>query len=801
MMKMSDKLYQCKLLIYSGVLVAFMLSGCTSRNAGNSDQAAISGSDMIATAPDGGIGIHNGDIGLKLWGPNNRLTFSIGKTDVWDRRWMEKARAVTLDDLKKWAKMDNPSEMWGEGKHYKAYAAYDFPCPKPVGQLIIGLPGEAGKWVVKARQDSIPGVLTLKAINGDQLLNLRVYVHSSRNIIVFEGDVPIPIKGVWIRLYRHFDTSKLGNAHLGEYSKTVCETYDYTKDQGNGPIELPTSGHDKGIGWITQVFPGEPTFPEGFRYTLAAISSLGHGKIKIIKGKEGLGTSAYSRKGPWSTSNYVVPDYQPINEAKGTSVTFTFPRVEGQFRILATVVSSTDTAATLSMASSRLQEALSESPSARFTNHIEGTRNPGYPFLTRKWNGYYGFVPSASWFYSLTSSFFPGPSWCDFYCAQDETPWHGDFHFDEQQYSRYYFVSNQQEKLEPYYQLVEKLLPLAQKYAREAYNMPGCMFAVTHFPIRTDRVINCTVIWEQIMEITALTLKPFWEHYLYTGDKEFLRNRSYKLLREGALFYAAYLTLEKDGFYHVCPTVSPEHWGLTKNFERNKDSQSALTLIKYHLKAAAQAAEILGVDKKDREIWRRIAFKMAPYPTYETPEGPIFVDVLGAPPIQYNIGVPITAICWGDDITLESSPEVLAIARRTLKNIKCGESYLNLSRCLLGDYPENSPIGPENLLQSRGGWIRVFPAVPENYTGSFKNYLAIGAFQVSATSNNGFVKDLSIYSRAGNTCQLVNPWPDKAMIVRESARIKKSVRFTGSHIEFRTDPNTTYQIVPASDKI
>jgi hypothetical protein len=198
-------------------------------------------------------------------------------------------------------------------------------------------------------------------------------------------------------------------------------------------------------------------------------------------------------------------------------------------------------------------------------------------------------------------------------------------------------------------------------------------------------------------------------------------------------------------------------------------------------------------------MWKLIASKMAPYPTYETPEGPIFVDVLGAPPIQYNIGVPLTAICWGDDITLESSPEVLAIARRTLKNIKCGESYLNLSRCLLGDYPENSPIGPENLLQSRGGWIRIFPAVPENYTGSFKNYLAIGAFQVSATSKDGFVKNLSIYSCAGNICQLVNPWPDRALFVRESTDIKKSIRITGNHIEFRTAPNKTYQIEPVSE--
>ena len=86
-MKISDKLFENKLLFYAWILVAFMLSGCTSRSGGNTGQASITGSNSIASAPDGGIGIHNGDIGMKVWGPNpNRITFSIGKSDVWDRR-------------------------------------------------------------------------------------------------------------------------------------------------------------------------------------------------------------------------------------------------------------------------------------------------------------------------------------------------------------------------------------------------------------------------------------------------------------------------------------------------------------------------------------------------------------------------------------------------------------------------------------------------------------------------------------------------------------------------------------------
>ncbi len=760
---------------------------------------------VFARAPEIGTGIHNGDIGVKLWGPNNRITLSIGKSDVWDRRRFQQEPLLTLAEIKERAMSDNAS-MILDDRHYKSYAAYDFPCPKPVGQLIIGLPGVAEKWKVEVREDSIPGVMIVKAVRGKQQLDLRIYIHARRNLMVIEANAHQTINDLWIRLYRHYDTSKLGKAHLGNTSKKICEIYDYSKDEGNGPLDPPLAEYQDGLGWISQHFPGEPTFPDGFHYTFAALTTLKGVKMNRIQGQIELGTPAYSPNGLWSHENYIVPDYQPINEARGVAVTFSIPRVKGPFQILSTVVTSTDTSATLSKAKSRLTEAVAELPSTRFNMHVTGTKDASYPYITRKPGGFYGAVPEATWAYSSTSSVSPGP-WTDFYCAQDETPWHGDFHFDEQQYSRHYFILNEEEKLEPYFQLIEKMLPLAQKNAADVYDCPGCAYPLVHFPIRTDKVFNAHAVWEQIMEITALNMKPFWEHYLYTGDKEFLQGRTYQLLKEGARFYTAYVSLEEDGYYHVFPTVSPEHWGLTKNFERNKDSQSALTLIKYHLRAASQAAKILDEDKEEREKWKHISEHMAPYPTYDTTGGPIFVDVLGAPPITYNISVPLTAIYWGDDITLESAPEVLSTAWRTIHHIEA-RNYIPLAICLLGEFSEGSEVGPENLLQSRGGWdmteklggwIRVFPAVPDKYSGNFRNYRAIGAFEVSAEANEGNVTALSIYSHVGNLCQLINPWPGLEILVKEEGKSENVVRLKGSHVRFNTEPGTRYEIEPATD--
>ncbi len=106
--------------------------------------AAILGARMVlpaeaalAATPYQGMKINNGDIGVMLWGPHNCPTFNVAKADVWDRRFYgHKEPVITLAQIKEWSKTgDFPN------RGYETYGAYDFPCPKPVGQLIIGLPG------------------------------------------------------------------------------------------------------------------------------------------------------------------------------------------------------------------------------------------------------------------------------------------------------------------------------------------------------------------------------------------------------------------------------------------------------------------------------------------------------------------------------------------------------------------------------------------------------------------------------------------------------------------------------------
>ncbi|WP_067774232.1 glycosyl hydrolase family 95 catalytic domain-containing protein [Akkermansia glycaniphila] len=107
----------------------------------------------------------------------------------------------------------------------------------------------------------------------------------------------------------------------------------------------------------------------------------------------------------------------------------------------------------------------------------------------------------------------------------------------------------------------------------------------------------------------------------------------------------------------------------------------------------------------------------------------------------------------------------------------------------------------EMLLQSNEGKIRVFPAVPAEWKDremAFK-LLARGGFLVAADWKKGSVGSIGIASRLGGECVLQNPWPGKAVEVRQGANgAAVAVREKGADvIAFDTVANGQYRITPA----
>ncbi|MDD6034107.1 MAG: glycoside hydrolase family 95 protein [Oscillospiraceae bacterium] len=112
---------------------------------------------------------------------------------------------------------------------------------------------------------------------------------------------------------------------------------------------------------------------------------------------------------------------------------------------------------------------------------------------------------------------------------------------------------------EPLFSLVERMVPRGQKNARVMY---GCDGFVAH---------HCTNLWADTSVEGIFDSSPFWpmggawlslhfyEHYRYTGDEEFLRERALPVLEQNILFFTQYLTDGKDGTLITGPSLSPEN--------------------------------------------------------------------------------------------------------------------------------------------------------------------------------------------------------------------------------------------------
>lgn len=95
----------------------------------------------------------------------------------------------------------------------------------------------------------------------------------------------------------------------------------------------------------------------------------------------------------------------------------------------------------------------------------------------------------------------------------------------------------------------------------------------------------------------------------------------------------------------------------------------------------------------------------------------------------------------------------------------------------------------EMQMQSYGGLIRLYPAMPKGWTSEF-SLMAEGNFMVSSSINkNGTIGDIIIRSLSGENCAVINPWKEGAIVIDASG--KQSV-CTNAQILFKTEKEKTY---------
>ncbi len=97
----------------------------------------------------------------------------------------------------------------------------------------------------------------------------------------------------------------------------------------------------------------------------------------------------------------------------------------------------------------------------------------------------------------------------------------------------------------------------------------------------------------------AWLTEHLWEHYAFSGDEAFLRDKAYPIMKDAALFCLDWLIEDKDGYFITSPSTSPEHKFLVgdKCHAVSAASTMDLSLISELFDNCIKAAEQLKIDE------------------------------------------------------------------------------------------------------------------------------------------------------------------------------------------------------------
>lgn len=174
-----------------------------------------------------------------------------------------------------------------------------------------------------------------------------------------------------------------------------------------------------------------------------------------------------------------------------------------------------------------------------------------------------------------------------------------------------------------YFDWVESLVPDCHNNAKNIYGMRGA-----HYPIAPskesgvfnmfDYAVNTGETWPHPYWISAggWVVRPFWDHFLVTGDIDFLRNRIVPLYKDLALFYEDFLTItDKNGHYIFVPSFSPENnpGNLNPGCMAVINATMDISVCREVLANLVESCELLGIEAENVHKWKAMLAKMPPY--------------------------------------------------------------------------------------------------------------------------------------------------------------------------------------------
>lgn len=390
--------------------------------------------------------------------------------------------------------------------------------------------------------------------------------------------------------------------------------------------------------------------------------------------------------------------------------------------------------------------------------------------------------------------------------------WTNDYHLDINTEQNYWAanVGNLAECNAPLFTYIKDLAHHGAKTAEVVYGCKGWT-AHTTANVWGYTPASSTIIWGLFPMASSWIASHLWTQYEFTQDKQYLAETAYPLLKGNAQFILDFLAKDpKSGYLMTGPSISPENWFRTAGGEEMVASMMPACdreLAYEILSNCVQASEILNTDREFADSLRTAIAQLPPIQLRAN--GAIrewFEDFEEAHPNHRHTS-HLLALYPFSQITLEKTPELAEVARKTIENRLSAENWEDtewsranmicmyarlkdaqeayksvqllqgkLSRENLmtvspggiagaeGDIYsfDGNPAGTagmaEMLVQNHEGYVEFLPCLPDEWKeGSFKGLCIRGGAEVAAEWTNAVINSASLKATANQTFKVKLP--------------------------------------------
>ncbi|MCR4031389.1 MULTISPECIES: glycosyl hydrolase family 95 catalytic domain-containing protein [Flavobacterium] len=335
--------------------------------------------------------------------------------------------------------------------------------------------------------------------------------------------------------------------------------------------------------------------------------------------------------------------------------------------------------------------------------------------------------------------------------------------------------------------------------------------------------------------------RHLWEHYEYTGDKEYLK-KVYPIIKGAAEFSLDWLQKDKNGYLVTMPSTSPEnkyYYDGKKQGTVTTASTMDIGIIKDLFENTVEATKILNIDADFRQTVTKAEQELLPFQIGNKGQLLEWYKDFEEEDPHHRHTSHLYALHPANLISPLKTPELAAAAKKTLElrgddgtgwslawkvnmwaRLLDGNHAYRLFKNQLrltkennteynrhgGCYPNLFDAHPpfqidgnfagtagviEMLMQSQNKEIHLLPALPDAWSdGEIKGINAKGNFTVDIKWNSGKMSQAKIVSNNGGTCAVRSAEP----FVIEKLNIKSKKSSIGYTAVFESKKGSTYTI-------